>query len=153
LQTNLDNLSKQFASPSCESIPVAAVPYEKRTVARLGCLGWDSPKELILKRAQEVLDAARAPCSAYLCLSAVVWRDGKGSSAELKLNSAEELHSARLSVQAQSKEYITGKKVWLDAKKESSEMHARKMVHRTHDYLEEAESKQRAPCYGSKISS
>jgi len=107
----------------------------------------------ILKRAQEVLDAARAPCSAYLCLSAVVGRDGKGSSAELKFSSAEELHSARLSVQAQRKEYITGKREWLDAKTGRSGMHARKMVHRMHDYLEEAESKQRAPCNGSKISS
>ena len=115
-----------------------AVPYDERTIARMGNLGWNDPPEVILQRAREVLGETGFSFENYDNLTAVSRK--AGSCAELKFPSAAKLKEARLAVQALNKSYVSEKWVWLDAKKEFHELRPARLVHRIYDVLVELES-------------
>ena len=123
--------------------PIVAVPYELRTVAVIGNLGWDTPKALLLERAGAVLTQAGIDPSDHTSPSAVTGKDLKGSRVELRFHTPERLQSARLAVRALGKTFTEGERkyyVWLDAKKEKNETKPRRIVHRMAECLEDVEA-------------
>lgn len=113
-----------------------SIPYELRTVARIGNLGFETPSIEIETRAKSILSEAGITPDMYLGLSDV---RQKGSLAELAFHDPNNLQKARLAIHAMSKSFVDGKFVWLDVKKTSQELKPTRIMHRITEYLEEVE--------------
>ena len=113
------------------------VPFELRVVARIGNLGWDDDENLIVTRAKEALDQAGIKQEDYVGLCAT---RKKGSLAELCFSDPVLLQKAKMSFRALKHEFVSGKVVWLDVKKDREEMRPARVVHRITELIEEAES-------------
>jgi hypothetical protein len=117
----------------------ASTPFDQRVVARMGNLGWDSSKEVVITRAKEVLEKAGIKPSDYVGLTASFRQ--KGSAAELCFGTPGLLQKAKFAVSDLEESYRTDKApVWLNVKKDREEMRPARVVHRITDLMEEAES-------------
>jgi len=112
-------------------------PPEMRVVARIGNLGWDEKKEVIVKRAKEILMKAGVGQDDYIGVSAT---RKEGSQAELCFNSPILLQKAKFSVRALEFCFTNDKPVWLDVRKDFEELRPARIVHRITDLITEAES-------------
>jgi hypothetical protein len=128
------------ASSAGKSEPPQSTPYEQRTVARIGSLGWDTEKKILHERAQKVLIDAGVDPQAYTALVLVCGRSGKGSAAELVFRTPAGLQAARLQVRSLNREFDVGKPCWLDAKKERAELRPARIIHRIAQVLQELEN-------------
>ena len=119
------------------SVPSSTLPLAERVVARMGNLGWDTSKDVIVARAKEVLSNAGVKEDEYVGLHAV---RQEGSLAELLFTSPMALQKAKFSVIGANASYVEGKCVWLDVKKGREELRPARLVHRISELIEEAES-------------
>ena len=124
-------------SPAGSSIKSAAssVPYEQRTQATLGCLGWDTPADQLVQRGEQVLgDCGYKKPDHYTAISCPR-RDG-GSLCHVHFSSATVLQEAKLKVRTLSKVYHQERQVWLDASKSREELAPNRYLHRMATHLE-----------------
>lgn len=134
--------SQQKVAPAVSTNHAASTPYELRTIAIMGNLGWDTPKALLLERAQAVLQEAGVDPAAYTNLVPTTGKDGTGSMAQLCFSRPDLLQSSRLAVLALGKSFSTDgqvRSVWLEAKKERAELRPSRIVHRMEDILTDIE--------------
>ena len=138
--------SSSSAGPSRPSPgPVGGgVPYELRTVARLGGLGWDTAEELLMERAGQVLLEARIAAYCHGAAVPVVNR-GQGSCVEMVFNTPADLQRAMYAVGALRTTFVDDRRVWLDAKRDRSELRGARITHRVADMLEQLEKKRDDP--------
>ena len=110
----------QGQPPGLQAQPLPGLqelPYEARTTAILGNLGWDDKGADLLAEARRILALAGVDVATYDCLSAMANRQDEGSSAALVFRSPQELQKAKLQVRAVALNGLQGKLVWLDARK------------------------------------
>ena len=74
-----------------------------------------------------------------------------GSAAQIVFSTPADLAETRAAVQALNRSYITGKWVWLDAKKENYELRPARLVHRVCDMLLDFESQREDPLEVEKV--
>jgi hypothetical protein len=127
-------------SSSTPQFAHASTPYEMRTVARIGNLGWDTDEKILMERALELLGKANITQDMYTGLSASIGRSGTGSAAELCFYQSQKLQTARMAIKALRCEFSAGRVAWLDAKKERAEMKPARVVHRLADFLQDIEN-------------
>jgi chaperonin cofactor prefoldin len=128
----------ESATASSSQHAQGEAPYESRTTAMMGNLGFDTPSDELEERCKTLLkECGFGPehCSGIACTR----RDG-GSACEIVFANPILLQQARLKIKAKRKEIITGRCVWLDAKKTRSEMRPNRMTHRIHECLEQFEA-------------
>jgi hypothetical protein len=116
------------------------VPYESRTLAIMGNLGFDTPADELEERCKTLLQElgfSQEHWSGIACTR----RDG-GSACEVVFASPILLQQARLKLKSKRKQFIDGRTVWLDAKKTRSELRPNRMTHRIHEMLEQFEAEQ-----------
>jgi hypothetical protein len=130
----------QGGSSTGKIMHAPATPYEQRTVARIGSLGWDTEKKVLQERALAVLKDAGVDPQTYTALVPVCGRSGKGSAAELLFRTPAGLQAARLQVRSLGREFDAGKPSWLDAKKERAELKPARVIHRIAEVLQEFEN-------------
>ena len=149
LQHEVDKLKDSVAqgasagSATVPTQPFTGIPYEQRTIARIGCLGWDDKSDVIMRRAKEVLEKANVPEADYRSLHAV--RREKGSQAELIFCSHDALQKAKTAVRASNTSFVQSKFVWLDVAKDRSETRPALIIHRMADYLADVEAGMESP--------
>lgn len=114
------------------------MPYERRQHGIVAGLGWDEEPATLVERAVEVLTDAQVPRDAWGHLSPILNRDGRGSAAEMWFEEAAALQRARLAVRALQRSYVSGRTVWLDARRERAEVVPVRVMHRLHEALCEA---------------
>jgi len=134
--------------PSGFSAPRVSIPFEHRTVATIGNLGWDDNEQTILARAKEVLSKAGVAESDYTGLCAT---RRKGSTADLCFTSAPLLQQAKMTLRSIKLKYHGDKPVWLDAKKTREELRPARVVHRITELIQEAESGKPDPMHVEKF--
>ena len=115
------------------------LPYESRTTAMLGGLGWDNKGCELLTEANRILSLAGVLSTSYEGLSAMVNRADEGSAAALVFHSAKELQKTKLLVRAANATGLQGKLVWLDARKTRLEMKPARVIHRAAQMLSDFE--------------
>lgn len=133
----LERLTRLSATPSAAS-EHSSVPYEQRQLAILGCLGWDTPSDELLKNATDALMRAGVPPASYSHIAPLVPAQGRRSGAEVFFLTPQSLQQARVAVRSARISYVPKKYVWLDAKKERSETAPARMIHRLHEAVAEA---------------
>ena len=137
-QADVKSFSASGSQPSSHRSP-ASIPYDQRTIARIGNLGWDTEADLIIARAKDVLQKAGVDDGQFRGLSAP---RRKGSMAELVFMSAASLQAARVLVQSLQMSFPEGHgMVWLDARLERSETRPARLVHRAAEMMEDVEAK------------
>ena len=100
---NVEEIKTELASVKAEQAKLKesaphttmAIPFEQRTIARIGNLGWNTPDSEILERARIVLTEAGVGPSEYCGLTAP---RRSGSIAELCFNDPSKLQRAKLMV-------------------------------------------------------
>jgi hypothetical protein len=122
-----------------QSHPTQPIPYEQRTQAIIGGLGWDEPPAVLSQLATEVLTAAGVDPASYCGLAPKTSRQGFGSMVELVFFSPAQLTRAKFMVKAVAKSGRGGKPIWLDAQRTRDEMRPARIVHRIFDGLENLE--------------
>lgn len=70
-------------------------------------------------------------------MAPVVPASGKGSSVEVWFSSPEHLQEARIAVRAQAKSHMSGRVVWLDARRDRAESAPVRATHRLAEALQE----------------
>ena len=98
-------ISFMSAAPTRPAARSADVPYDQRTSARIGCLGWDLPKRQLEERAKEVLDHAKVPERSYTNLEAVCGRSGCGSCVDLEFDEPRSLRNAHYAIKRTAVKY------------------------------------------------
>ena len=114
-------------------------PYELRTHAVLGGLGWDESAERLMQVAQSTLTKAGVDTATFSAVTAIVSRNNEGSTAQLVFRTAGELAAAKLLVRAAGCRGWNDKNIWLDAKKSRTEMKPARLVHRIAQVLTDFE--------------
>ena len=79
----MEEVKEENQASSSVDAPTVSLPYEQRTIARLGNLGWDETSETLTERARRVLAEAAVPAHHFSGLCPIVNRAGKGSLVEL----------------------------------------------------------------------
>ena len=138
-QQIMEEVKEENQASSSVDVPTVSLPYEQRTIARIGNLGWDQTSETLTERARRVLVEAAVPADHFSGLCPIVNRAGKGSLVELVFSSAVFLQHARLSVRARQLKIDGDRIVWLDARKEREELKPARIVHRICECLEDFE--------------
>ena len=115
------------------------LPYEARTTAILGNLGWDDKGADLLAEARRILALAGVDVATYDGLSAMANRQDEGSAAALVFRSPGELQKAKLLVRAVALNGLQGKLVWLDARKTRLELKPARIIHRAAQMLADFE--------------
>ena len=119
--------------------PVFETPYEQRTHAVLGGLGWDETAERLMAVAQTTLTKAGVDATTFSAATAIVSRNNEGSTVQLVFRTAGELSAAKLLVRAAHCKGWSDKNIWLDAKKSRTEMKPARLVHRIAQVLTDFE--------------
>ena len=114
-------------------------PYELRTHAVMGGLGWDETAERLMAVAQTTLTKAGVDTATFSAVTAIVSRNNEGSTAQLVFRTAGELAAAKLLVRAAQCRGWNDKNIWLDAKKSRTEMKPARLVHRIAQVLTDFE--------------
>ena len=114
-------------------------PYEQRTHAVLGGLGWDETAERLMQVANSTLTKAGVNTATYSAVTAIVSRNNEGSTAQLVFRTPGELAAAKLLVRAAQCKGWSDKNIWLDAKKSRTEMKPARLVHRIAQVLTDFE--------------
>ena len=120
--------------------PAQDTPYEQRTHAVLGALGWDETADRLMQVAISTLDTAGINKETYSALTAIVSRNNEGSTVQMVFRSPGELSAAKLLVRSAQCKGWSGKLIWLDAKKSRSEMKPARLVHRITQVLQDFEN-------------
>ena len=139
LEKMKQSVSAQEVSQTASSSSAAdstTLPYERRTIARMGGFTWNTPAADLVRIAKEVLSAGGIPDDNWKSLHAV--RD-PGSIVELELSTAAMLQSARLAVRCANRR-IDQRLIWLDAAKTRDELAPARLVRRAAEALIELES-------------
>lgn len=129
----------QAATQQEQPANIQDTPYENRTHAVIGGLGWDMTQAQLITGAQGVLQAAQVDPQSYFGLCALVNNQDKGSLVELHFHSARALQAAKSCVRSLAQTGSSGRKVWLDAKKTRREMKPARVTKRAFQVLQEVE--------------
>ena len=121
------------------SQPAHETPYELRTHAVLGGLGWDETAERLMTVAQSTLTKAGVDTATFSAITAIVSRNNEGCTVQLVFRTAGELAAAKLLVRAAQCKGWNDKNIWLDAKKSRTEMKPARLVHRIAQVLTDFE--------------
>ena len=116
----------------------ATPPYENRTLARIGNLGWDSTPELLKERFAEIMTLVNILPAEY---DIPVAPHRGGSHVDVQFASSEILQRGKLRAMNLNKSYmgpegIRPRYVWIDARKTRDEMRPARLTHRAHKFLE-----------------
>ena len=114
-------------------------PYELRTHAVLGGLGWDESAERLMEKASSTLTKAGVDTATFSAVTAIVSRNNEGSTVQMVFRTAGELAAAKLLVRAALCRGWSDKNIWLDAKKSRTEMKPARLVHRIAQVLQDFE--------------
>ena len=131
------NTALDPAASSTRLAPAGAIctPYELRTVARIGNLGWNTEPGVIRDRAAAILTDAGVPADSWSGLCSTSAKPG--SSAELVFRDPSALQAARLKVKSLQRMIEGDRVVWLDAKRDRSEMRPARLTHRAFEALQD----------------
>lgn len=124
------------APPPQRSFPPSSQP---RLLARLGNLGWDTPAEVLMQRATELLESAGVPHNAVTALTPMVGKAGTGSACEAMFITENALQQAKLKTRGIRKTWVEGKSAWLDFKKSREELAPARTIHRCAELVEDVE--------------
>ena len=114
-------------------------PYELRTHAVMGGLGWDESAERLMEKAVSTLTKAGVDTATFSAVTAIVSRNNEGSTVQLVFRTSQELASAKLQVRSAACKGWNDKNIWLDAKKSRTEMKPARLVHRIAQVLNDFE--------------
>lgn len=104
------------------------IPVERRTLARMGGIGWDTPSEELQRRAEEVLQLAKVE-HLTVEVALVTGRSGDGSTAQVLFVSPEGLMQAKMAIKRLNKRYDdVRREVWLDVQKTAAELRPGRLV-------------------------
>ena len=94
------------------------LPYEQRTVARVGNVGWDTPAKTLVERAQGLVRDAQVPIESHGPIVAAVGRKATGSACEIVFKTPADVQDARVRVDHLHRAFGDDpeKCAWLDAK-------------------------------------
>lgn len=109
-----------------------------RTVARIGCRGWDEQSHVLERRAKELLELAGVPAAELRSVAAAVGRTGLGSSCEAAFVDSEALDRAAVAVKAARKCYVAERPAWLAAARTRAELAPIRQMHRLADFLSDS---------------
>ena len=135
LGTAPPGLGSNAASSSSSTNPNAAqreIPYEQRVRAVIGGLGWNTTSDDLLAKAREVCTSIGLSNTQIDAIVAIAGRNG-GSTAELMFETPAQLTNARLKVRALNADGLSGRKIFLDAKKTRRELQPARVTHRIHE--------------------
>ena len=148
----LDHLEAQAAAKSnapeassTASVSACVTPKELRTIAVMGNLVWDTPRQQLMERAAEILGNAVVSSDSYKHVCPMTNREGKGSSVQLAFNQPADLQHAALAVGSLHSSFSQDRYVWLDAKQEKGEARPRIVCIRMGEFLEDVEASREAP--------
>ena len=127
--------SSSAGSPGTAPTGAVCTPYELRTVARIGNSGWNTDPSIIRERAAAVFGEAGVEMNTWSGLCSTSAKPG--SSAELVFRDPSALQMARLQVKSLQKVVEGDHVVWLDAKKDRSEMRPARLTHRAYEALQD----------------
>lgn len=130
----LEQRAKQGSDAASSAAP-SSVPYEQRQLAIVGNLGWNEEPGVLAERAQAVLADAGIDRATWAGMAPLTPASGLGSAAEVMFNTPQALQTARLVVKSLRREFLPGKAVWLDAKRDRAEAAPVRIVHRLHEAL------------------
>ena len=112
----------------------ADVPYENRTLAIMGNLGFDTGADVLEQRCQALLHECGLGPEHFSGVAST--RRESGSACEIVFASPQLLSQTRVKIKALRKTSQTRRTVWLDVKKTRSELKPGRMTHRVHEVLE-----------------
>ena len=118
----------------------AGIPWERRTIATMGNLGWDQTELGVQARAKEALQKAQIEDKDWHTLSPLFRRGGRGSLVELHFVSAEALQMAIGKFRATEIKFVEGQckdPVWLNIKKTQAERLPGRKLKLLHQMLNE----------------
>ena len=139
LGTAPPGLGSNAASSSSNANPIPAqreIPYEQRVHAVIGGLGWNTTSDDLLAKAREVCTSIGLSNTQLDAIVAIAGRNG-GSTAELMFDTPAQLTNARLKVRALNADGLSGRKIFLDAKKTRRELQPARVTHRVHEAFTE----------------
>ena len=117
------------------------IPYEQRTVAKIGGFQFDTPDKDMVSFASEKLTEAGVLADAYRHLHCPFT---KGSWVLLTFSCPSQLQDARMAFQ--SKAFVhNDRKIWLDAAKTKAELKPARIIHRAYTALSEQEKEVSEP--------
>ena len=140
--------SSTHAKPQHQQV---VTPYELRTIAVIGNLGWDSPSSELMDRAKKVLADAGVSGETYSNLCAITFKGDKGSSVQLCFQNPSLLQHASLAVRALRQSFSEGRFVYLDVRKEQAERRPARVVSRMADFMADVEAGMEPPLAIEKV--
>jgi hypothetical protein len=123
------------SSSSSNSFPAPLTDEEART-ARMGNLGWNASAETLLQRLETIISEARVDPQTIENRTALAGREG-GSAVLVTFRKTEDLHGARIRVEALQKTFVEGKTVWLARQRTRAERVPYRILARARDVLSE----------------
>ena len=124
-----------LASPNVPVNANADIPYEQRTVAKIGGFAFDTPAAEMCDFAKAKLEVAGVNADNYSNLHSP---HAKGSWLLLTFSTAKALQDARMTFQARKFE-SNGRKIWLDAAKTRAELRPARLIHRAFTAISDQE--------------
>ena len=121
------------------------IPYEQRTEAYMGNLGWDLSVKELEDYGRAALHEAGVDGGSWSKLRAKVGRNQLGSGVVLTFQVAQKLFAARDQLRALKKQGTTGRVIYLDAAKTRRELRPSRLTHRAHDFLQRIENEKTGP--------
>ena len=120
------------SAPATVSASSADIPYELRTSARIGSIGYDTPAADAEAKAKSILQ--KAGITEFANLKAT--RD-PGSTVDLTFPTPEALSAARLAVRNLEEKFSADSRnpIWLDARKTRNELRPSRLTHKAFDTL------------------
>ena len=140
--------SSTHAKPQHQQV---VTPYELRTIAVIGNLGWDSPSSELMDRAKKVLADAGVSGETYSNLCAITFKGDKGSSVQLCFQNPSLLQHASLAVRALRQSFSEERFVYLDVRKEQAERRPARVVSRMADFMADVEAGMEPPLAIEKV--
>ena len=130
------NMPTNSASPQVPVNANADIPYELRTIAKIGGFVFDTPAAEMCDFAKAKLTEAGVSPESYSNLHSP---HQKGSWLLLTFSTPKALQDARMALQARAFE-CKGRKIWLDAAKTKAELLPARLIHRAFTAISEQET-------------
>jgi hypothetical protein len=135
--TKLSTRQQQPAGLGSDNNNSNATPHDQRTLAKMGCLGWNDDAATIERRARGCMTKATVDMSTVETINATKRKEG--SQAEVLFNSATALQAAKHKVR-QSRQAFTNdaeRIAWLDVAKTRDELKPTRVIHRSTELLQD----------------
>ena len=109
-----------------------------RSLAVMGCLGWDVPEKELVQIACKALKDAGINEDSYSCVAPLCRRGGRGSLVEMRFKDRASLDEARIKMRTKNVQMPQARHpVWIDVKKSEAERRPTRMVRMARATIEE----------------